>query len=199
MSVHFGPSFPVSDFGSDNIFDEDAGGAAVGFNIGLKYTYPLNDKGLGLFGGIDFNYNGLKKDFKDDVEDLVESLYGNVDIKFSKYINIPVTAGLHYAYQADDKIGVFANAGLAINFLKMTNMELKADGQKSTQKMDLAYGIGFKIGGGILINKKTSISVDYFGLGKHDMDGEVESGGSSQDIDGELKVDLLTLTLGFRF
>lgn len=81
----------------------------------------------------------------------------------------------------------------------MTNMELKADGQKSTQKMDLAYGIGFKIGGGILINKKTSISVDYFGLGKHDMDGEVESGGSSQDIDGELKVDLLTLTLGFRF
>lgn len=74
MSVHFGPSFPVSDFGSDNIFDEDAGGAAVGFNIGLKYTYPLNDKGLGLFGGIDFNYDGLKKDFKDDVEDLVESL-----------------------------------------------------------------------------------------------------------------------------
>jgi hypothetical protein len=154
---------------------------------------------LGLFGGIDFNYNGLKKDFKDDVEDLVESLYGNVDIKFSKYINIPVTAGLHYAYQADDKIGVFANAGLAINFLKMTNMELKADGQKSTQKMDLAYGIGFKIGGGILINKKTSISVDYFGLGKHNMDGKVESGGSSQDIDGELKIDLLTLTLGFRF
>lgn len=57
VTIHFGPSFPVSDFASDDIDDEDAGGAAVGINFGLQYIYPLSESGLGLFGGIDFNYN----------------------------------------------------------------------------------------------------------------------------------------------
>jgi opacity protein-like surface antigen len=200
VSIHFGPSFPVSDFASDDIDDEDAGGAAVGLNVGLQYIYPLSESGLGLFCGIDMNYNGLKKDVKDDVEELYEAMgINNPDIKYYKYINIPLTAGLNYTYQADDKIGVFANAGLAVNFMKITDMELKANGQTVTTEMDLANSIGFKIGGGILINQKTSISIDYLALGEHDIEGEVKTTGYSEDIDGEGKVDLLTLTLGFKF
>jgi opacity protein-like surface antigen len=200
VSIHFGPSFPVSDFASDDIDDEDAGGAAVGLNVGLQYIYPLSESGLGLFCGIDMNYNGLKKDVKDDVEELYEAMgINNPDIKYYKYINIPLTAGLNYTYQADDKIGVFANAGLAVNFMKITDMELKANGQTVTTEMDLANSIGFKIGGGILINQKTSISIDYLALGEHDIEGELKTTGYSEDIDGEGKVDLLTLTLGFKF
>jgi len=198
--IHFGPSFPVLDFASGDLDDEDAGGATVGLNMGLQYIYPLSESGLGLFGGIDFNYNGLKKTVKDDVEELYESMgISNADYKFYKYINIPITAGLNYTYQADDEIGVFANAGLALNFLKITDMEIEVNGQTVTQEMDLANSIGFKLGGGILINKKTSISIDYFGLGKHDIEGTVKTSGYSEDIDGEGKVDLLTLTLGFKF
>ncbi len=74
VSIHFGPSFPVSDFASDDIDDEDASGAGVGLNVGLQYIYPLSENGLGLFGGIDLNYNGLKSDVKDDVEELFESM-----------------------------------------------------------------------------------------------------------------------------
>lgn len=200
FSLHFGPSFPVSEFADDDIGDEDAGGATVGFNIGLQYIYPLTESGLGMFGGIDFNYNGLKKDYKDDVEDFYEFLgIYDADIKFFKYINVPFTAGLIYTYQADDKIGVFANAGLAVNFLKITEMEVKANGQTVTTEMDVANSIGLKIGGGILINKKTSISIDYLGLGKHDIDGKIKTTGYSEDIDGEGKIDLLTLTIGFKF
>jgi len=55
VSIHFGPSSPVSDFASDDIDDENAGGAAVGINLGLQYIYPLSESGLGIFGGIDFN------------------------------------------------------------------------------------------------------------------------------------------------
>jgi opacity protein-like surface antigen len=199
FSFHFGPSLPISEFGFDDIEDEDAGAAAVGLNIGLKYIYPLSENGLGIFGGIDFNYNGLQKDYKDDVEEFYEfiGIY-DADIKFYKYINLPITAGLDYSYQADDKIGVFANAGLALNFLKITDMELKSNGQTVTSDMDLANSIGLKIGGGILINQKVSISIDYYGLGKHDIDGKAKTTGYSEDIDGELKVDLLTFTLGFR-
>jgi opacity protein-like surface antigen len=200
VSVHFGPSVPISDFGSDDIDDEDAGGAAVGLNVGLQYIYPLSESGLGIFGGIDFNYNGLKNDVKDDVEELYESMgINNPDIKFYKHINVPITAGLNYTYQADDKIGLFANAGLALNFFKITEMELKANGQTVKTEMDLANNIGFKIGGGISINKKYSVSIDYLGLGKHDIEGKVKATGYSEDIDGELKVDLLTLTFGIKF
>ncbi|MGW8315649.1 MAG: hypothetical protein ACWGNV_08620, partial [Bacteroidales bacterium] len=143
-SVHFGPSFPISEFASDDLEDEDAGGATVGLNLGVKYSYPLTESGLGLFGGVDLNYNGLKKDVKDDVEELY-GLMGitNADIKYYKYINVPITAGLNYTYQADEMIGVFANAGLALNFLKITNMELKASGETVTVAMDLASSVGF--------------------------------------------------------
>lgn len=200
VSIHFGPSFPVSDFASDDLDDEDDGGAAVGLNVGLQYIYPLSESGLGIFGGIDFNYNSLKKDVKDDIEELYESMgINNADIKYYKYINVPVTAGLNYTYKADDKIGVFANAGLALNFLKITDMELKVNGQTVTTEMNLANSIGFKIGGGILINQKISISIDYLGLGKHDIEGKVKTTGYSEDIDGEGKVDFLTLTLGIKF
>lgn len=200
LTIHFGPSFPVMDFASDDVDNENAGGAAVGFNVGLQYVYPLSESGLGLFGGIDFNYNGLKKDAKDAAEEYYESLgINNADVKYSSYINVPLTAGLHYAYQADDKIGVFANAGLALNFLKMTDMELKANGQTVTTEMDLANSLGFKLGAGILINQKTSIAIDYLGLGNHDIEGKVKTTGYSEDIDGEAKVDLVTLTLGIRF
>lgn len=200
VSIHFGPSFPVLDFASDDLDNEDAGGAAVGLNIGLQYIYPLSESGLGLFGGIDFNYNELQNDVKDDVEELYELMgIQNADYKFYKYINIPIAVGLNYTYQADEKIGVFANAGLALNFLKITDMEIGVDGQTVTTEMDLANGIGFKIGGGILIKQKISISIDYLGLGKHDIDGKVKTIGYSEEFDGEAKVDLLTLTLGVKF
>jgi opacity protein-like surface antigen len=123
----------------------------------------------------------------------------NPDIKFYKHINVPITAGLNYTYQTDDKIGLSANAGLALNFFKITEMELKANGQTVKTEMDLANNIGFKIGGGISINKKYSVSIDYLGLGKHDIEGKVKATGYSEDIDGELKVDLLTLTFGIKF
>ena len=200
VSIHFGPSSPVSDFASDDIDDENAGGAAVGINLGLQYIYPLSESGLGIFGGIDFNYNGLKKDVKDDIEEIYEfmGIY-NANYKFFKYINIPITTGLNYTYQADDKIGVFANAGLALDFMKITDMEIEYSSYKLIQKMDLTNCIGFKIGGGIIINQKTSISIDYLALGEHDIEGESTIIGYSEDIDGELKVSLLTLTLGIKF
>ena len=194
LSIHLGPAIPVADFGSDD--EEDAGGAAVGFNAGLQYIHPISESGLGLFGGIDINYNALQKDIKDDLEEEFNGY--DADIKFSKYINIPITAGVNYTYQSSTDFGLFVNAGLALNFLKITNTEVEVYGQTATSEMDVASNLGFKIGGGILINENTSISIDYLGLGEYDLKGEVKANGYSEDIEGELKVDLLTLTVGFR-
>ena len=197
LTIHFGPSLPMADFASTSEDDEDTGGAGIGLNVGLKYVAPLTENGLGVFGGIDFNYNGLKGDAKDDFDQMFEGY--NADIKYPKYINIPISAGLNYTYHADENFGVFANAGLVVNFLKITDTEVEIQNQTATLEMDLANGIGYKIGGGIIINPKTSISLDYFGLGNYDLKGETSAQGFSEESEGKLKVDFLNVTLGIKF
>jgi len=201
FNIHLGPSIPLLDYSSENIDNEDAGGAGIGINFGLQYTYQLTESGLGLFAGLDFNYNGLKKDVKDDLEKIFEDLVvTNIYFTHYKYFNIPVSAGLKYKYDADDKIALIGNAGLTINFLKVSDFIIKVDGLKITSEFDLANSIGFKIGGGILINSRTSIMIDYLGLGKHDINGETKASGlTSKDIDVDQKVDMLTITVGFNF
>jgi len=200
FSIHFGPSLPLSDFADDDLYDDDAGGAGVGFGLGLQYVYPLTENGLGLFGGIDINYNGLQKDVKDDVEEMFEDMgIYNADYKFYKYLNIPISAGLNYTFEADEKISLFGNVGLTANFFKITDFVVEVTNVEITTEFDLSYSIGFKIGGGIMVNKKTSIAINYLELGEHDIEGKMKGDGVSEDIDTKQKVNILTLTLGFKF
>src|SRR5690349_15323623 len=98
FSLHAGPAFPVGDFGDDDVNDEDSGGAGIGINLGGKYLYSLNDKGLGLYVDVGFNFNALKKSVKDDTKEALDDYIGmDADIKFYKYINVPLTAGLSYS------------------------------------------------------------------------------------------------------
>ena len=117
VSVHFGLSNPVLDLGSTD--EQDGQGVGLGLNVGLQYVYPISESGLGIFAGIDINYNALKQEVQDDIEDEYKANYvDQMDIKYPKYINVPVTAGLNYTYQADEKIGVFVNGGTGIEFPK---------------------------------------------------------------------------------
>jgi len=200
FSVSVGPSVPLSDFASDDLNADGAGGSGVGLNIGVQYVYPLSQNGLGIFAGIDFNYNGLSKDVKDEFEEIFKGIgFTSLDIKFSKYINIPITTGLVYSFQADEKIGVFANAGLAFNLLRITDLVVKSDLPTISSETDLAFSVGFKIGGGILINKKYSVSINYLGLGKHNVEGIAKGDGIYDEFSGEQKVDLLNLKFGVAF
>jgi len=86
-----------------------------------------------------------------------------------------------------------------LNFLKITDMSVEAYNQILTSKVDLATNVGFKVGGGMVINDKTLISVNYFGLGQHDIKVEMKGVGSSEDIEEVQTVDILTVTLGLKF
>jgi hypothetical protein len=204
VSIHFGSSLPVSDFQSDDINDEDAGGAKIGINIGLKYRYLLTEGGLGIFCGIDLNHNKLQNDFKDHYEEL----YGRDDIakldyQHLNYYNIPISTGLNYNYRANDNIGVFADFGLVLNFLKVSDFEVEADNNTiiTSIKSDPAYGIGYKIGGGIQIKDKILFTINYLGLGEHDNDREIKRHdyADTEYLDSKLKIDLFTFTLGYMF
>lgn len=197
FSIHAGPAFPLSDFGDDDWDDEDSGLAGVGLNFGGKYVFKLNDKGLGLFLGADFNYNGLKSDVKDDIEDEYGS---DVDIKFFKYINVPVTAGLNYTFKANDKIALFGDFGIGPDFLKVTNMTIEEDNEEEEYNYELSTQLAYKIGGGLIVKDKFIIGLDYNGLGEHNIKGEYKYDGDSEDLDSQkLKVSLLTLTFGIQF
>ena len=161
----------------------------------------LNDKGLGLYLDAGFNFNGVKNSVKDDVEDRLSDLLGtDVDISFYKYINIPVTAGLNYEFKANDQISLFGDLGIGVDFFKVTNMEIEADGEKVENSFDLSTHLAYKIGGGLLIQDKYMVSLHYNALGNHSVSGESKYDGVTEDLGSEdLKVNLLTLTFGIKF
>lgn len=200
FSFNLQGSLPVSDYGSDDIDDEDSGGAGIGGGLGIQYIHPIMENGLGIFVGFDAIYNGYKKSVKDDMEASLESLVGTqLDIKWSKLLNFPLSAGLNYSKSTDSGIGLFANLGLTYNFFKETDLVLEANGEKITGETELASAFGVKVGGGLLLNDKTSIFINYLGLGKHDLNMTLKGGGESVDMDSEGKIDIVTIGLGFVF
>ncbi len=201
FSIHAGPSFPLADFGDDDIYDDDSGLAAVGITLGGNYLYKLNNKGLGLNIGLNFKFNGLKSRAKDDVEEIIEDGFGeDVDIKFYKYINIPIIGGINYTYKASEQISLVGNIGIGPDFMKVTNLTVEVDNEEAVSSHDLSTQLAYKIGGGLLLNDKFIISLDYYGLGKHRLKGEVkyENDPSEELEDLKLKVSLLTLTFGIK-
>ena len=224
-SFHFGATLPMGNFADDDIdyyidLEEDdyyskESGAATGVGIGYEFVYSLSEKGLGLFAGIDVNYNGLQKDIKDDIEEILEDFDIEIkDIKFPKFFNIPISAGLNYTYKADDKLSLYGNLGLLVNFIKITDYVVEGKqydyydddwvSLEGTVKFDIANSFGYKVGGGIIINDKIILSINYLGLGEPEIKGEVEikDGDSEDDLEigrKDMPIDILTLTVGFKF
>ena len=195
-SIHAGAAFPMGEFGSDSQNDEYAGGAAVGFNVGGKYLSTLNQNGIGVFVGGDFNYNGLKSSVKDDMKKIFSP---GVDLSFYKYINIPITAGLNYTYKANSQVSLFGELGVGADFLKVTNMTAEANGQKIEMVFDLSTQFAYTLGGGLQFNDKYLLGLHYYGLGDHNVGGQMKYNGDSQDMDkNKLKVRMLNLTLGIK-
>ncbi len=87
FGMQFGLANPLSDFASEDIYDDRAGLAAHGFNLGLKYHYQFSKNGIGLFSGLDFNYNSLAKDCKNDIKEVFKS-YGIYQANYTFYKRI---------------------------------------------------------------------------------------------------------------
>ena len=201
FSIHAGTAIPISDFADDDVNNDKGGGAAIGFNFGGKYQYQLNEGGLGLYLATSLNYNGLKKSLKDDIQVLYDDMAGSsVDINFTKYLNIPVTAGLYYAYKANESVSLFGELGLGVDFLKMTDMKMEANGGEIKFKNKSKAQLAFEFGGGLIIQDKYIFDIHYCGLGKHDLSTSIIYDGGSEDLgDSDLKVSLITISLGLKF
>ncbi|HSV77500.1 MAG TPA: outer membrane beta-barrel protein [Bacteroidales bacterium] len=199
FSVHVGTAIPGSDFGSDDILDPNAFGAALGVSIGAKHFLPFFVEGLEFFYGFDLNYHGLQNDVKEEFEREIVIMTGvRPDIKYHRFMNIPITAGFKHTNQLNDRIGLFANVGLAWNFLNITNLEATILGQSMTMEFDPTNNFGFSLGAGIIFNQRFSFSIDYFGLGTYEYEARVRAPGFSQTDNLEGKIEFLALRFGVR-
>ena len=197
FTIFAGGSFPISDFGSEDINNSQAGGANNGVNFGLKYVHQLKEE-FGLTVGIDFSNNGLKPQVKENAKTLL--IAGGVndpEIDFYKYWNIPVSAGLNLKTSISKMTDLYFDACVALNFLKVTDMEVVSNKQKVRTSFDWTSHLGYKIGMGFLVTDKIALSLNYFSLGVHNLHGTVVSAGNKNEgIDGEVKVDFISVTFG---
>lgn len=206
FNIHGGFVMPTSDWGDDDLDDEDSGLQGTGFNLGVEGIIPLTDKGLGLFFGGDFNMTTFQKDVKDEIEEDLE----DVDFTYPKAFVIPISAGLHYSFQPNDKIGLYGKGGIALSFLKMTKLQAEYSdsyyGNYSyTETYDMASSFGVLLGAGLVLNNKITFGLTYHGLGEHSIKGEYEEdyagtvNDDSDDIDKtKKKVSFVTLTVGIK-
>ena len=122
LTIRINALLPSSNFGNDDIEDwifDGGGGATAGFGAGLQYLIPLENPSFGVFLSGDRFINNTKNKITEDWEDIFAS---KQNVKYPKYINIPILAGFNYNYKKENSsIGFFGNTGLGFNYLKITN------------------------------------------------------------------------------
>jgi len=205
--LQIGLAMPQGDFADDDEDDAISGGSGVagtGFYLGYKLLSPLSTDGLYWTFNAGIMYNDLQSDFKDDLEDEMDDAD---DYSLPKYFNVPILAGLQYEKTISDGLNLFGEAGVGLNILKITNQSYEEDDYEELTTFKPSVGLGFKIGAGIVLQEKYTISLNYLGLGSHKVKYEYESeyeyyGVSESDddkFDKALSVSSLNITFGIRF
>ena len=193
LSAHLGPAFPMGAFADDADFDVH-GAAGIGLGVGAQYVHSLSDNGLGLFGGLDIIFNGLNNDIKNMFKDENPGS----SFTFEKYINIPISAGVHYLYGVNDGVDIYGKVGLTASFLKMTKFLWEEPGDDDfIETYNLSVTAGFLFGAGVILNDQIEVGLSVMGLGKHTVMADLEYGSDTDTFEFERKVALFNLTFGY--
>lgn len=195
VRFQFGSSVPITKFGLYQI-NEYKSNPKLGLSCGMSYSYMFTESNFGLFAGFDFLYNGLNKDFKEAVEKWDDVLNAE-EPNFHAYYNIPISSGLCFNYLLNNSLIISINSGLAYNILRITDF----DSELHKAKTELSFNLGFKAGIGVVFKDRFLATIDYFGLGKHDVIGIARLGslGREEEIQETLNIHLLTLSIGIVF
>ena len=195
FDVHLGPAFPLSKFGLYGI-NEYMSNPTIGINTGVKYSYIFSEIGIGVFAGIDFMYNGIDKEYKEEVEKWSDFLNADPP-KYHAYYNIPASTGLSYDFILYENLMLVCYAGLTFNYLLISDSDLGLY-KSSTEP---AYSLGGKIGVSLIIKDKASINLDYFGLGTHNVLAETTDTplNITEEWSTDLNIHMLSLTVGINF
>jgi hypothetical protein len=202
--IQVGLSIPQGDFGDDSevrgIYN-GSGVARTGIYFGYKMLSPLRTEGLYWTLNAGIMYNDLQRDYKDLFEDLIEDAD---QYWLPKYFNIPILGGLHYEKSISDGFNLYADAGVGINILQLSNFYKSVDDFEQKNIFKPSVQLGYKIGAGVVLKEKYTISINYLGLGSHkvrykskfEYDGTSES--ENDKFERALSVSSLNITFGYR-
>ncbi len=192
FTVRAGGNFPVGAFGKGDVKDIALvnvkslnGGAAIGFNAGVKYQLGIIGN-LGVFGTADFFYNGLKSDIK-------EAWKGdNENIKLPTYMNIPVMLGANYTIL--DIIGttLWVEAGAGANFRNISSSTASAAlgsliSGDTESDYNLSTTFAWQAGIGVSLDNTITLGLHYYAFGSSEIKGETISSGNLGSFGGEFK------------
>ncbi len=208
-TVSVGVALPQGDFGSQ-VYGPDfalsypngtVGGAATGFQIGLKQQFKVPLIGLSFFASADFMYNGLAESFKSDAV-LTEVTYPN-------YINVPLMLGANYQFNFTPLLGIYVEAGAGLNARFITKSETTTNAVvtnvTTTTTYSPAFTFAYQFGAGVKLVKLVSVGVNYYSLGSAPVKGKASgsalgvSGETSEITRGTLNPGILALRVGFSF
>lgn len=195
---------------NDNVF-VGCGNAANGFFFGYKSLSQISLSRKGLYWTLSAGimYNKLVSDYEDYEEQMMTSLSDITDVKFFKYLNFPVFAGLQFEPSSVDELKFFSEFGLGFNVLKITDYiyiySKDLDNYRLVHSFDPSLKMAFKIGCGLLIRDKFTINMTYLGLGSHKGSHKVRYSYDENRVSEErefirpLSISCLNITFGVRF
>lgn len=215
FSLHAGGNFPMGTFGKGGSLSDialnnavaEVGGAATGYNAGLKYQFRVVSH-LNAFVSADFFYNGLKSELTDAVQ--VEG----VETSAPSYMNIPAMVGLNYSVLKIFGSTIWAEAGAGINFRNINGSNMNAAWENLVWGRDAEYklstSLGWQAGVGISLDNKVSIALHYYNLGAADVNGETSFSSELEGIisgetkpteftKGKLSPSMVVIRLGYHF
>ena len=227
FSLHLNGVFPNGKFAE---FDDNdkvcalangsskTGSAGTGFGVGFKYQFPIPQvANLRFLVGAELMYNPLNGDAKDWFDDeFTSGTYNSTgysydydyEVTLPKYLNVPLMAGLNYAFKLNDKINIFGEFAAGINMRLFTNAKILqekegtawySDGytsyyydftttSKATYKYDNAITFAYRFGAGITFDR-ISIGLHWYNLGSAKVKGKIEMEENYSDSDGETEHD----------
>ena len=222
FSLHLSGVFPNGKFAE---FDDNdkvcalingsskTGSAGTGFGVGFKYQFPIPQvANLRFLVGAELMYNPLNGDAKDWLDDEFTSGTDDYEVTLPKYLNVPLMAGLNYAFKLNDKINIFGEFAAGINMRLFTNTKIESSSTTSEitykYKYDNAITFAYRFGAGVTFDR-ISIGLHWYNLGSAKVKGKIEyeynNSAGNHDSDKEkfkrkdLSISMMTLTVGYHF
>lgn len=196
----------------------DKAGAAVGFDLGAKFRFPIPTvKGLGAIATADLFFNLSKKEARDCFNDYMllvcsNNSISNYDLNVPKYVNIPVMCGLNYEYAISNNAKIWGEGAAGLDIGIITDLKMNCSEQDFNYKYSIAYEsqytFAFQFGAGVLLSDRLSLGLHYYNLGSQKVKGNAKYivtwyGGGESDkgifVFDRINPSMLCLRLGYHF
>ncbi len=175
MSFHAGLAVPLCNWGYEPAVNASlTGGQKNGLNLGIQYAYPIKLKGIALSIGLDYFYNPVNSEVTNRITDILSHMSKKtLSISNSyKYHSFPLLVGLNYSLNIYRSIDWYVDAGIGLNFLKISDMSVLENNTVFLKyTFDWSTREAYSLGSGVALKNRYVLGISYYGLGNKNVQG----------------------------